>query len=140
MKRFVLRAFPIAIVLVGCSSFNNSFNTYHGLPEPIASTIKEAEDEPTPEPIAAVPLPPSSPISPPTSPASKPRCDISPFLPFPKAPESPHKELQEATDIKTIERLERKYIKDLLNYLSDVRKRQREHEFKFNDRCDTVAK
>jgi hypothetical protein len=125
------------LVLGGCGSFNNSFNTYSfplGHTENIPP--QHAEHEPI-DPNGIV-------ISPPqqiTVEVSRPPCGALPYVPPDAPPELPNKALAAANgDVYAIERIERRHIDELRAYISEWKRQNRAARENFNIRCDVVSK
>jgi hypothetical protein len=144
MKRTIQGFTAVAIfVLGGCSSFNNSFNTYH---IPVS-----AKEEFTPMPAQKLGQDGDDPMSvvepkTPVTPAKaedkpKARCDVSPY-PIPgHPPELPDKALRAAAgDVYALERLERMHIDELRAYISERRRLQREAKDAFLEKCEIMSK
>lgn len=136
MKRLALGGISIiAILVVGCSSFNNSFNTYtYRVAEP--PTKLDLDDDVTSGQIASNFNPP------PATPAELPKaaCDISPFFAMPATPEIPTKALQDAKDVTDIERIERRHIDELRKHISEIKRRHRQAQLKFYEKCSVIGK
>lgn len=142
--KIFVTAIALTIILIGCGSFNNSFNHY---------TIPVQPKEETPPP-ANLPLGPDDderPVSKKPSATgssgktsdekSIPNCDVSPYPTPGHPPELPIKELQAAGgDVYEVERIERSHIDDLRAYIMLRRRLQREAKEVFNEKCDTVGK
>lgn len=140
MKHTVLLTTPLVLILVGCGSFNNSFNSYSsGVPKirPANASPQISEEHITSTVTATTQL---TPILTPPIPTPKLHCDVNPFAIIPPSPLAPIKEIQDATDLKTIERLERKYLNDLVDYISEIRRRQKRQQILFLEKCETVGK
>lgn len=138
LKRISFSLIIVAAVLVGCSSFNNSFNHYalppvDKQPEPDAPDDVKLMPEPA-APAAVTPVQPAPP-TPVTSP-----CDVSPYAVDVPVPEIPTRELQAATDVGGIEKIERRHINDLRQYIADVRKAQRQAKMRFYQKCSVISK
>lgn len=142
------RAFTVTFILVlgGCSSFNNSFNTYHF--DPPSKTVEAespapdlgGDDEPATPPHTA-PTPVES--TPPRIVVEAPPidCKVSPYPTPGHPPEIPFKALQAvAGDVYAVEKLERKHIDELRAYIFERRRLQREAVVAFNAKCQAVVK
>lgn len=144
MKRIGLSVVLLVAVLVGCSSFNNSFNTYHLPPTktPITSAHTfdpvdlEGEDDSAPKKhVVAVHSEPA------TAPKTGTPCPVSPYPPPGKFPELPARALTAvADDIYAVELIERRHIDELRFYISERRRLNREAREAFEEKCIAVVK
>lgn len=153
MKRFLtcIGAFGAVFVLISCSSFNGSFNTY-----PITYLRQPVPDKDTPETLAqnnnnVTTTPASTTIpalssTPPdtdvkvTEVVVKP-CPVNAFAPMPPTPEIPFKELKAAGNNKdAIELVERKHIEELRAYISLLKRTQTKARLDFAAKCNASAK
>lgn len=152
MKRSIYSILGLFVILAGCGSFNNSFNTYT-----LPATKIEKADKPDDDKDAlskqtslgsdeADGLPNPSPVLPKVAQKivvenESVACPVSPYPHPGTPPEIPVQELQAAAgDVYAIERIERKHINELRAYIMERRKLQREARQKFNEQCLTVTK
>jgi hypothetical protein len=126
------------LVLGGCGSFNNSFNTY-SFPLGRTETIRDPHVTPATEEeeLASISAPPQQ-ITVETK--STP-CTISPYPTPGNPPELPSKALAAANgDVYAIERIERKHIDELRAYISERKRLAREARTYFANHCEVVSK
>lgn len=149
MRKFFVTFGGVALILVGCGSFNNSFNTYSGIiPNSQNQVPKSSEPEIVVglgEETKTVPTPPA--VQPSTPPVSvqealpEQPCPVEAYTAWPKAPDLPLKQLQDAgDDIRMIERIERKHIDDLRLYISKIRHQNNGRILDFAAKCKAVVK
>jgi hypothetical protein len=141
IKRLGLLFVTATAVLVGCSSFNNSFNRYTALPRDVKPD-PDSQDDVKLMPETSVPMP--SVVAPPESPtvhvqANNP-CDVSPYAVDITVPDIPTKELQAAVDVAAIEKIERRHINELRQYIGEMRKAQRRAKLRFYEKCSVISK
>jgi hypothetical protein len=139
MQRSNVRIASVFIlVLGGCSSFNNSFNTYEfTLPHNAKSTTIQEPTVTVDEVLPTIVPAPQQVIIETKGPA----CGVSPYPEPDHPPELPTKALVAANgDVYMIERIERKHIDELRAYISERRRLNREARERFNAKCVTVSK
>lgn len=139
----------IVIVLAGCGSFNNSFNTYH-LPLGVfkADQTKETGQETILDietlngGVPTLPLDNQSPSSQGAGP-----CSVGAFVFIGRIPELPSKDLQEAAKItdplermSAFEKIERKHIDELRSFISEIKLSQRVAVQEFYRKCEALQK
>lgn len=138
MQRSHVRIASVFIlVLGGCSSFNNSFNSYElALAKPIKADTQEISI-PIEETLPTISASPQQII---VETKGTP-CGVSPYPDADHPPELPVKALAAANgDVYTIERIERKHIDELRAYISERRRLNREARERFNVKCVAVSK
>lgn len=144
MKRLLLTLLSVAAVLVGCSSFNNSFNTYRGLmPPPQDGTVANKAA------TTVVVVPPETVVSTPQDvreaqpmpvPGEK-KCGVSTFVVIPKTPDLPYDDIKKAgNDVQAIERIERKHIDELRLFILKFRHVYNTNQLDFVTKCKALAK
>lgn len=143
MKRSIYCTVALIVVLGGCGSFNNSFNTY--LPAPkndpdgtLASASALGADDDASNPAIPVPQSTQQKVA---AEVASPECSVSPYPAPGKPPEIPLKELQAAAgDVYAIERIERKHINELRAYIMERRQLYRDAHLAFIEKCSTANK
>lgn len=138
MQRSNVRIASVFIlVLGGCSSFNNSFNTYEfTVPHPTKSTASETTHVVQEELPIITGLPQQVVVE-----SKGTACGVSPYPEADHPPELPVKALTAANgDVYMIERIERRHIDELRAYISDRRRLNREAREHFFEKCATVSK
>lgn len=158
MKRFLVVLLSVAAILVGCSSFNNSFNTYPPstvINGPPAEDNDDASTPPTQTNNNGTTTTPSGafpPVSQNTIDTGSKTveasihitdhpCAVDPFPIIAKTPELPYKELKAAgNDPRQLELVERQHIEVLRSYISNMKRTQNKAKLDFLAKCNTSAK
>ena len=131
----------VAVALLsaaGCSSFNNSFNTYPT--EKPYTTPTAAEilgDQIT---AAANATQPAAPVLDKSTMSASLQCEMSPFPVTPAMPELPVNALQAAKTVEQIELIERKHIGDLRKYIAESKDIRQKNQLEFFDKCQVISK
>lgn len=129
----------ILIVVAGCTSFNNNFNTYQPSKPIVITTEKETElDNFRINSLSTNAAPVIDKST--NSGAGVKSCELSPYPPMPPVPELPTRALQAAAGMEAIEQIERKHIADLRAYISETKRIQQKSQLAFYEKCDVVSK
>lgn len=132
-RSYWLTCTAAVIILAGCGSFNNSFNTY--APPPTKLEEGPLTSDPEAEDDASNLIPAARPDVP------KVDCDQSPWPEPGTPPPYPYQLMQGAgSDLAKIERIERKHIDELRAYITERRRLNKEARAAFLTKCTMVAK